>query len=82
MRFVLSVCIGLGLMLATGGLLSFIFGGWLLKGSLDVHGLGPFNGVWSSAEYCFLGAVLCGVGVGLAGFGIALGKMLYKSPGA
>jgi len=38
--------------------------------STTVTGLGPFNGVWSPADYCFLGGVLVTAGVGLAAFGI------------
>ena len=74
MRGLLVVMTGLGVSLLTGGLLSFTFGGWLLRESLSVSGLGPFDGVWSPADYCFLGAVLSAVGAGLAVSGrLALG---------
>jgi hypothetical protein len=74
MRGLLVAMTGLGVAMLTGGLLSFTFGGWILEGPLGVSGLGPFDGVWTSAEYCFLGAVLSAIGAGLAVSGrLALG---------
>lgn len=66
MRALLVVMTGLGVALLVGGLLSFLFGGWVLGAPLLVSGLGPFDGLWSPADYCFLGAVLAAVGAGLA----------------
>ena len=66
MRMLLIAMTGLGSALVVGGLLSFVFGGWLLGSPLLVSGLGPLDGPWSSADYCFLGAVLAAVGAGLA----------------
>lgn len=76
MRAFLVAMTGLGAALLTGGLLSFLFGGWVLEGTLGVSGLGPFNGLWSPADYCFFGAVLSALGAGLAvsgrlGLGVA-----------
>ncbi len=69
MRFVLSLVIALGLSLTVGGLLSFIFG-LTLKDTIYVRlGLGSFDGVWASADYCFLGALLASIGSGLIVFG-------------
>jgi hypothetical protein len=77
MRALLIVMTGLGAALLTGGLLSFIFGGWLLKGTLMVAGFGPLDGLWSPAGYCFLGAVLSAIGAGLA----VVGRLGLGVPG-
>ena len=75
MRAALIVLTGLGVALLTGGLLAFVFGGWILREPLHVVGLGPLNGVWSPADYCFLGAVQAAVGAGLATAGrLGLGR--------
>ena len=45
----------------------------LLRGGIDAVPLvclGPFDGVWSRADYCFLGAVLAAAGAGLATCGL------------
>ena len=83
MRAILIAMTGIGVALLTGGMLSFIFGGWLLKEPLGVSGLGPFNGLWSPSDYCFLGAVLSAVGAGLAVCGrLGLGGASHAQPGA
>jgi hypothetical protein len=66
MRALLVAMTGLGVALLVGGLLSFVFGGWVLGSALAVSGLGPFDGLWTPADYCFLGAVLSAIGAGLA----------------
>jgi len=76
MRGILVVMTGLGAARMTGGLFSFIFGGWSLKGPQGVSGLRPFDGVWSPADDCFLGAILSALGAGEAvggrlGLGVA-----------
>lgn len=71
MRVALVVLASVGIALLTGGLLAFVFGGWVLHGSLVVSGLGPLNGRWSQADYCFLGAILAAIGGGLATCGFA-----------
>ena len=58
-----------GVALLVGGLLSFVYGAWVLKYPLTVHGLGPLDGLWSGADYCFLGALQAAVGAGLATLG-------------
>lgn len=77
MRFVLSLVIALGVSLAVGGLLSFIFG-LTLQGAIAVQtcipGLGWVNGEWPPGLYCFLGALLASAGSGL----IALGSLNWR----
>ena len=72
MRFVFSVVIALGVMLAVGGLLSFIFG-LGLNDAISVHttlfGLGWLNGEWWPGNFCFLGALLASIGSGCIALG-------------
>ena len=70
MRILMLLLASLGVALLTGGLLAFIFGGWVLRAPLFVEGFGPLSGMWSHADYCFLGAVLASVGSGLATCGL------------
>jgi hypothetical protein len=65
MRLILSVVAGVGAGLTVGGLLAFLFGACVEKAPLQVRGLGPFDGTWYPAAYCFLGAVLASVGAAL-----------------
>lgn len=65
MRVLLILLASLGTALFAGGLLAFIFGGWLLHGPLSVQGFGPLSGQWSPPDYCFLGALLTALGSGL-----------------
>ena len=69
MRVLLIIFASLGVTLLTGGLLTFVFGGWVVRGPLFVEG-GPFKGMWTPADYCFLGAVLAAAGAGLATGGV------------
>jgi hypothetical protein len=66
MRFILIVLTGFGSAAFVGGVLSFLFGGWVLRSPMGVNGLGPFNGIWSPTDYCFAGAVLASIGAGFA----------------
>lgn len=66
MRMLAVALGGLGAAFFVGGVLSFIFGGCVMESTQAVSGLGPFNGVWSRADYCFFGALLAAVGSGLA----------------
>lgn len=66
MRVILIALTGLGFGLLVGGLLAFVFGGWVTDSPLAVSGLGPFNGSWAPADYCFAGALLSAVGSALA----------------
>lgn len=70
MRMLLILLASLGTALATGGLLAFIFGGWLLHGPLSVKGFGPLSGLWSPPDYCFLGALLAAIGSGFVMCGL------------
>jgi hypothetical protein len=69
-RAFLVLLASLGVASLTGGLLAFVFGGWVLHDAIHVSGLGPFDGVWSRADYCFLGAVLAAAGAGLTTCGL------------
>ena len=70
-RALLVVLAAVGAAALTGGLLAFAFGAWVLHEALTVSGLGaPWDGVWSRADYCFLGAVLAAVGAGLTTCGL------------
>jgi len=64
MRALLIAMTGLGVALLVGGLLSFVFGACVLGEPLLVSGLGPLDGPWGPADYCFLGAVLSATGAG------------------
>ena len=70
MRALLVLLSSLGVAAFTGGLLAFVFGAWVLQGSLLVQGLGPLNGMWSPADYCFNGGALAALGAGLATCGL------------
>jgi hypothetical protein len=69
-RALLVLSASLGAAALAGGLLAFVFGAWVLHDPIRVSGLGPFDGVWSQADYCFLGAVLSAAGAGLATCGL------------
>ena len=73
-----TVCMALGSALLIGGGLGFVYGGLILDSSIFVTGLWIFNGSWSPADYCFLGAVLTALGVGLLVGGIMLWR--YRIP--
>ena len=75
MRAFLVVIGALGFGLLTGGLLAFVFGGWIQSAPVAVTRLGPFNGNWEPSDYCFFGALLASAGAVLAG-GCLLGAKI------
>jgi hypothetical protein len=60
--------IAFGVAAFLGGVCALIYG-LAHPGTTNVAGLGPFDGVWSAADYCFLGGVLVALGGGLTTFG-------------
>jgi hypothetical protein len=70
-QLVTAGVISVGVAAFLGGVCALIYG-LAHPGVTNVAGLGPFNGVWSAADYCFLGGVLVAVGGGLTTFGFLM----------
>jgi len=68
MRLAPTLILACGLAILAGGCFAFVYG-LSTSTAVDARGLGPFNGIWHPPDFCWVGAILGSIGIGLSAFG-------------